>query len=109
MYELIYGAKGTDDLSIAFDRDRNRRQQELTDKKRQKDKYHIRIYFEDFFGFAEHQEKATFELDWKLTLSRNSDNSVLNKVNAVNIGKTKINAFEWYMLRYTPSILQQAI
>ena len=42
------------------------------------------------FGFAEHQEKATFGLAYKLVLTRISDNSVLNKDNATNVGKIKI-------------------
>ena len=31
------------------------------------------------FRFAEHQEKATHGLGYKLALTRNSDNSVLNQ------------------------------
>ena len=42
-----------------------------------------------------------------LTLTRNTDNSVLNKDNAINIGKNKINAIEWYVAHDTPSISQQ--
>ena len=61
------------------------------------------------FGYAEHQEKATFGLGYKLTKTRNSDKSVLNKDNAINIGKNKINAIEWYIPHYTPSIPQQAV
>ena len=43
MYNLITSSKDTDDLSIAFDRDRNRRQREFNNKKTQTGKYHIRI------------------------------------------------------------------
>ena len=42
-------------------------------------------------------------------MTRNSDNAVLNKDNAINIGKIKINAIEWYVPHYTPSMQQQAI
>ena len=42
-----------------------------------------------------------------MTLTRNSDNSVLNKANASIIGKIKIKAVEWYVPQYTPSIPQQ--
>ena len=55
------------------------------------------------------QEKATYGLRYKLTLTRNSDNAVLNKGNATNNGKNKINAIEWYVPHYTPSMQQQAI
>ena len=58
MYKLVTSSKGSDDSSIGFDRDRGRRQRELTINKTQKGKYHIRIYLKDIFGFAEYQKKA---------------------------------------------------
>ena len=109
MYKLLSSSKGSDDLSIGFDRDRTRRRNELTNNKNIKGKYHVRIYLKDVFGFAEYQEKATYGLSYKLTLTRNTDNTVLNKDNAINIGKIKINAIEWYVPHYTPSIQQQSI
>ena len=33
----------------------------------------------------------------------------MNKDNAINIGKIKINAIEWYVAHYTPNISQQKI
>ena len=109
MYQLLTSSKGSDDLSNCFDRDRNRRQRELTNNKTQKGKYHVRIYLKDVFGFAEYQEKCTYGLGYKLSLTRNSDNSVLNKGNAINNAKIKINAIEWYVPHYTPSMQQQSI
>ena len=109
MYKLLTSSKGSDDLSIGFDRDRGRRQRELTNNKTQKGKYHVRIYLKDIFGFAEYQEKDTYGLGYKLTLTRNTDNAVLNKANAINNGKIRINAIEWYVPHYTPSIQQQSI
>ena len=108
MYKLFTSTKGSDDLSIGFDRDRNRRQRELSNNKSQKGKYHVRIYLKDVFGCAEYQEKATYGLGYKLTLTRNSDNAVLNKGNATNNAKIKINAIEWYVPHYTPSMQQQS-
>ena len=108
MYKLITSSKGSEDLSIGFDRDRNRRQRELSNKKTQKGKYHVRIYLKDVFGFAEYQEKGTYGLGYKLSLTRNTDNAVLNKANAINIGEIKINAIEWYVPHYTPSAEQQS-
>ena len=35
MYKLLKSSKGSDDLSIGFERDRNRRQRELTNNKTQ--------------------------------------------------------------------------
>ena len=94
MYKLLTSAKGSDDLSIGFDRDRGRRRNELTNNKTVKGRYHIRIYLKDILGFAEHQEKATCGLGYKLTLTRSTDNSVLNKDNAINIGRIINNAIE---------------
>ena len=109
MYKLLSSSKGSDDLSIGFDRDRGRRQREMTNNKTQKGKCHVRFYLKDVFGFAEYQEKATYGLGYKLTLTRNTDNAVLNKDNANNNGKIKINAIEWYVPHYTPSMQQQSI
>ena len=104
MYKLLSSCKGSDDLSIGFDRDRNRRKRELTNIKNIKGKYHLRIYLKDIFGFADYHEKKTYGLGYKLTLPRNSDNAVLNKDNAVNNVKIKINALEWYVPHYTASL-----
>ena len=109
MYKLLSSSKGSDDLSIGFDRDRGRRQRELTNNKSQKGKYHVRIYLKDIFGFAGYQEKGTYGLGYKLTLTRNTDNAVLNKANSINNGKIKINAIEWYVPHYILSIQQQSI
>ena len=109
MYKLLSSSKGSDDLSIGFDRDRRRRQRELTNNKTQKGKYHVRICLKDVFCFAEYQEKVTYGLGYKLTLTRNTDNAVLNKDNAINNGKIRINAIEWYVPHYTPSMQQQSI
>ena len=43
MYKLLTSSRGSDDLSTGFDRDRNRRQRELSNNKTQKGKYHVRI------------------------------------------------------------------
>ena len=69
----------------------------------------MRIYLKDIFGFTEHQEKATYGLGYKLTLTRNSDNAVLNETNATAIGKIKINSIEWYLPYYTASLKEQGI
>ena len=60
MYKLITSARDIDDLSIGFDRDRDRRQQELTINKTLKGKFRVKTFFKDVFGFADYQEKATF-------------------------------------------------
>ena len=51
----------------------------------------------EIFGFAEHQEKATYGLGDKITISRITDYSVLNKTNATNNTKTNIIGFQWFL------------
>ena len=108
MYKLLTSSRGSDDLSIGFDRDRNKRQRELTNNKSQKTNYHVRLYLKDIFGFADYQEKATYGLGHKLILTTNSDNAALNKGNATNNGKIEIKAMEWYVPHYSPSMQQQS-
>ena len=62
---------------------------------------------DDIFGFCENQVKATCGLGYRLTLTRNSDNKVLNKGIAIN--NAKISSIDWYVKNYTPSIEQQRI
>ena len=108
MYKLISSARNTDGLSIGFDRSRDRRQKELANNKNIKRKYHIRIYLKDIFGFAEN-DKTLLGLGYRLISTRNNDNAVLNKGNAINNAKIKINSFECYVPHYTPSLEQQTI
>ena len=82
-------------MSIGFDRSRDKRKRELLDNKTQKCKFHLRIYLKDVFGFAEYQETGTFGLSYRLILTRNTDNAVLNKDNATNNAKIVINGIEW--------------
>ena len=85
------------------------RQRELTNNKNRKGKYHVTIMLKDIFGFAEHQEKGTYGLGYKLTLTGNSDNAVLNKANAANNAQIKINSIDWYVPHHTPSLAQEKI
>ena len=48
-------------------------------------------------------------MGYKLALTRNSDNVVLNKANAVNEAKIIIKAISWHVPHYTPSVKQQTI
>ena len=69
----------------------------------------MRIYLKDIFGFAEHQEKATYGRGNKLTLTKNSNNAVSNKTNATVIGEIKINSIEWYVPHFTASLKEQGV
>ena len=104
LYKLLTSSRDSDDLSIGFDRNRGRRKNELTNNKTIKGKNHIRIYLKDIFGFAEHQKKGTYGLGYKLTLTRNTDNAVLNKDNAVANARVKINSLDWYVPHYSPNL-----
>ena len=104
MYKLLTSSKDSDDSSIAFDRNRGRRKNEISINKNIKCKFHIRIYLKDIFGFAEHQEKGTYGLGYKITLTRNTDNAVLNKTAATNNGKVKIITLDWYIPHYSPNL-----
>ena len=109
MYKLITSSKGSDDLSIGFDRSPNRRKDELALNKSVKGKYHVRIMLKDVFGFAECQEKATYGLGYKLNLTRNKDEPVIDKVAGIADAGFKIDDIHWYVPHYTPSMWQQAI
>ena len=67
------------------------------------------IMLDDIFCFCENQLEATYGLVYRLTLTRNSDNAVLNKGNAINNAKIKINSLDWYVEHYTTSNEQQRI
>ena len=90
MYKLFSSSRDSYELSIGFDRSRDRRRRESNNNKTQRGKYHLRIYLKDVFGFAEHQQVGTFGLGYKLTLTRNTDKAVLNKDNATNNAKIVI-------------------
>ena len=102
--KLLTSNKDSEELSISFDRSRDRRKRELTNNKTTKGKYHIRIYLKDIFGFAEHQEKGTYGLGYNLTLTRSTGNAVLNKAAAPNIAKVKINCLDWYVPHYSSNL-----
>ena len=108
-YKLIFSVRLCVDLSIRFDSDRVRRQRELTNNKKQKEKCHVRNILRVTFTFAEQQKKGIYGLGYELPLTRNDDNSVLNKNNAANNGKIKNNCIEWYVPHYTLCMEQRKI
>ena len=109
MYKLITSSKNSDNLSIGFDRSRARRHDKMTDNKRMRGKYHVRIMLKGVFAFAEHQQKATYGLGYKLTLKRNKDEGVIDKVAGIAEARIKIDHIHWYIPHYTPSMAQQGI
>ena len=109
MYKLITSSKDSNDLSIGFDYSRNRRRDELALNKNIKGKNHLKSLLKDVFGFAEHQDKATYGLGYKLTLTRNKDDSVIDKANGIADARIKVVHIHWYVPHYTPSIAQQGL
>ena len=107
MYKLIPSAEDTIDPSIGFDHSRIKRRDKLTSRKNIKGKYRLRIMLKDVFGFAEHQEKATYGFCYKLTLTRNKDNAVTDKTAGIADARNKIDHIHWYVPHYIPSIQQQ--
>ena len=63
----------------------------------------------DVFGFATHQDKTIWGLGYKLTLTRNKDDAVLQKAVAIADARIKIDHIHWCVPYYTPSIQQQGI
>ena len=109
LYKQNISSKGSDDLSIGFDRSCNRRKDELATNKNLKGENHLRIILRVVFGFAERQEKATFGLGYKLILTRKKDDGVIDRAAAIADARIKIDHIYWYVPHYTPSIQQQNI
>ena len=108
MYKLLTSSRGSDDLSIGFDRIRDRRNRHFTSNKTQKGKFHLINYLKDIVGFAEHQETATYGLGYKLTLTRNTDNADRNKDNATPLVKLKLTVLNG-MYHITHLVLKNLI
>ena len=109
MFKLIASNRGSDILSFGFDRNRGRRKDELTNNRNMKGKYPFRIILKDVFGFAEHQEIATYYFGDKLTLTGNEDEAVIENVVVLADARIKIDHIHWYVPHYTLSIQQKGI
>ena len=109
MCKLITSSKDSDDVFIGFDCSRKSRVDELTANKNVKGKNHLRITLRDVFGCAEQQEKATYGLGYKLTLTRDNDNAVIDKAGGFADARIKNDHIHWYIPHYTPSIQLQSI
>ena len=109
MYKLITSSKDSDDLSMSFDRSRKRRKVELAQNKNIKGKCHVRCMLRVIFSFAECQEKTTYGLGYKLALTRNKDDAVLDKGADITDARIKIGHIHCYVPHYMPSIQQQGI
>ena len=61
----------------------------------------------DKVGSAKNQQKGTFGLGYKLTLTRNKDKAEIDKAAGIAYARTKIDHIHLYVPHYTPSIQQQ--
>ena len=66
--------------------------------------YHVRIFLEGVFGFAEQQENAIYGFGYELTLHRKNDNHVLSyptgsngAANLALAGRVIIDVISWYV------------
>ena len=109
MYKLITSGKDGEDFSTGFDRNRNRRKDQLAPNKNAKGKCHLRIMLKDVSGYAECQDTATYGLIYKLTLTRIKGDAVIDKAVGTADARNKIDHFHWYVPYYTPSIQQHSI
>ena len=108
-YKLITSTQDTDDLTIGFDRDRIRRQQELANNKTVQGKDHLRIMLKYCFGYKEFRKKATYGPGSNLTLTRKKDDAILDKVAGIADATIKIDQTQLYVPHYTTHIPQQGI
>ena len=81
----------------------------MTNNKNVKGKDHLRIMLKDVFGFGECQEKAIYGLGCKVTLTRNKDEAVIDKVAGIADARIRIDLVHRYVAHYTPSIQQHGI
>ena len=63
----------------------------------------------DVFCFAEHQEEALYGLGFKISLTGNKNEVVLDNAPGIAEARFKIDQIPLYVPRYTPSIPQQGI
>ena len=109
MFKLLHSSKGSDELAIGFDRSRNGRKDELALNKNEKGKDHVGIMLKDVSDFVECQEKASYCLGDKLTLTREKDDSVTDKAAGTADARIKIDHIQWYVPHYTPNLQQEKI
>ena len=84
-------------MSIGFDRGRGKRKDELTNNKKVKGFQHLGIMLKNVIGFAECHEKATYGLRYKVALTRNKDEAVLDKAAGIADARIKIDHIHWYV------------
>ena len=108
-YKLKSSSRGIDDLPFGFDIDRGKRKIELAFKQNIKGYYHLRIMTKNVFAFAKCQQKCTNGYGYKLTLTKNKDGAVTDKVAGIDDVRFKIDQIHWYVPHYIPSLQQKSL
>ena len=62
----------------------------MKNNKNVKGNFHLRFMLRDVFGFAEHQERDTYGLGFKLTLTRKKDEAIIDKVAGIADARIKM-------------------
>ena len=111
IHKLLSSSRDNDDLSFGLHRSNAVRDEDLTDNKTTKGNYHVRIYLNYISGFAEHHNKCSYGLCYKLTLQRKNDIHVLSHpaqandaANLASAERVIIDDITWYIPQHTPSI-----
>ena len=102
-------SKDGDNFCEGFDCSRKRRKDERARNKNIKCNSHFRIMLNGNFGFAGCRENATYGLGYKIKLTRNKNEAVIDKAAGIADAGVKIDHIHWYVPHYTPSIQQQGI
>ena len=63
----------------------------------------------DVIRFSENQEKVTYGIIYKLSLTRNKDEAVFDKAVRIADGRVKIHQIHRFVPNYTPSIQQEGV
>ena len=90
-------------MSIGFNRDPGRRQQELTNNKNIKGKFYVRFMMKDVLAFAELQEEAKYGLCYNSNLTRKKDEVVIHKARDIDDARLKlIISTSLFLLKHLP-------
>ena len=81
---------------------------ELTNNKKEKGTFFVKIKLTDLFGFAD-QEKITYGLGYNLCLKRNNNNDAIIRTGAADEAKINIKDIGWYIPHYSPRMENQQL
>ena len=80
------------------------RKEYIVNKPDPKGTFSFRVPLKHIFGFCEDYNKILYGMSQTLTLTRNSDNDAIFRVNADANGKIRLDRISWYMPHVIPEI-----